>query len=566
MVLAGQLEYWADRVFAHPLPLTTYPGLEFSPSFSPDGSQVAFAWSKTGLEHDADIYVKLIGVEEPYRLTDHPAVDVSPAWSPDGRSIAFARYVSAERIAYIVKPQRGGPERTIAELHVLPFAETENTVFLETRTMCDWMSDSRSLIVVGKNAPEEPDALFMVSLETGERRKLTAPNPKYADTSPAVSPEGRTLLFCRYSAENRGDIYQMDISENTDPQRVPERITFENLWNGSAAWMSHQPEIVFLSGDVYGGLNLCRMMPSTPAKIQRLAFAGDHVGSPSISRQRNRLAYSVLHVDLNIWRVEVRDGKPKEVVKFISSTRNEVEPTYSPDGTKIAFVSERSRSREIWVCDSDGSHLMRLTSLNGNDTNSARWSPDGQLITFYSDAKGNRDIYVTRADGGVPKQLTTEPSTDGNPEWSADGKWIYFYSDRSGQQEIWKVPVGGGKAVRVPKIRSGLAVESPDGKFLYYGKGWPNDFSLWRVPTGGGKETLVVDSLHHEGGQVVVDQGVYFISKPDERGVSYIRFKDCATGSIRTIVPIEGGLSGASQFPQTDTASYIATRTRPAAI
>jgi Tol biopolymer transport system component len=241
---------------------------------------------------------------------------------------------------------------------------------------------------------------------------------------------------------------------------------------------------------------------------------------------------------MNIWRVEVQVEKPKEAMKFIASTRRELEPAYSPDGTKIAFASWRSGSLEIWVCDSDGSHPVQLTF--NSTSNRPRWSPDGKLITFYSEGKGNSDIYVIRADGGVPRQLTTDPSTDGDPEWSADGKWIYFNSDRTRQQEIWKVPVGGGEAVRL-QIRSGqAAVESHDGKFLYYGKGWPNEFSLWRVPTSGGTETLVVDSLHPEGGQVIVDQGIYFISKPDEKGVSSIRFKDFATGSIRTIVPIEG--------------------------
>jgi hypothetical protein len=83
--------------------------------------------------------------------------------------------------------------------------------------------------------------------------------------------------------------------------------------------------------------------------------------------------------------------------------------------------------------------------------------------------------------------------------------------------------------------------------------------ALWRVPTSGGKGSLVVDSLHPEGGQVIGGQGVYFISKPDEKDVSSIRFKDFATGSMRTIVPIKGRVSwGLSVSP--DRRSFLYTQ------
>ena len=78
---------------------------------------------------DADIYIKQIGVEgNPFQLTDNPAPDQTPAWSPDGRTIAFARILPPDwkRIAYIVKPQRGGSERTIAEFDVPGPALTSN--------------------------------------------------------------------------------------------------------------------------------------------------------------------------------------------------------------------------------------------------------------------------------------------------------------------------------------------------------------------------------------------------------------------------------------------------------
>jgi Tol biopolymer transport system component len=159
---------------------------------------------------------------------------------------------------------------------------------------------------------------------------------------------------------------------------------------------------------------------------------------------------------------------------------------------------------------------------------------------FYSDARSSRDIYVIDAEGGGVRQLTDHPSIDTNPGWSADGNWVYFQSDRSGHRRIWKVPAAGGDAVPVGDISESSPVESPDGKFLYYDKGWPDTYGIWRIPTSGGAETQFVDRLHPTGGWVVFADGIYYISKPNEKGVSYIRFKDFATSSDRSIVPIEG--------------------------
>ena len=229
------------------LPLTTYPGWEFSPSFSPDGSQVAFAWSKTEGGDDADIYIKQIGGEEPFRLTDDPAPDVNPAWSRDGRSIAFSRYLSPERIAYIVKSQRGGRELMIADFD-LSGSESDDLT-----SKCAWTPDSKSLVVVGQNARDEPAALFLVSIETGERRKLTDAPARFSDTDPAISLDGRALVFCRRLRRVRGDLYRLNLSEDMKPQGEPARLTFDNPWNGSATWISREREIAFVSGHLYGG-------------------------------------------------------------------------------------------------------------------------------------------------------------------------------------------------------------------------------------------------------------------------------------------------------------------------
>ena len=93
------------------IPLTTLPGKERHPSFSPEGDRIAFVWDGEKGDND-DIYVKVIGTEVPFRLTTSPAAEGSPAWSSDGRHIAFVR-ASAEGSEVFVIPALGGPERKI---------------------------------------------------------------------------------------------------------------------------------------------------------------------------------------------------------------------------------------------------------------------------------------------------------------------------------------------------------------------------------------------------------------------------------------------------------------------
>ena len=96
------------------IPLTVYPGHEFSPAFSPDGDQIAFAWNGQD-RYNFDIYVKQIGSYAPQRLSNHPNNEYSPAWSPDGSTIAFLRDLDGGRAGVFLMPSRGGPETHLTD-------------------------------------------------------------------------------------------------------------------------------------------------------------------------------------------------------------------------------------------------------------------------------------------------------------------------------------------------------------------------------------------------------------------------------------------------------------------
>jgi Tol biopolymer transport system component len=189
---------WRPTPPAEPLkavPLTTLPGVELYPSLSPEGNYLAFAWN--GPKQDNyDIYVQMIGAGSPLRLTTDPRSEQNAVWSPDGRWIAFLRGESPSRVALEGKvelrliPPLGGPERKVAEIHLR--AQPNPPGYLA------WCPDSSCLIVTDEQGERQPFALFVVSLDTGEKRPLTNPQASsMGDSNPAVSPDGRSLVFQR---------------------------------------------------------------------------------------------------------------------------------------------------------------------------------------------------------------------------------------------------------------------------------------------------------------------------------------------------------------------------------
>jgi Tol biopolymer transport system component len=229
-------------------------------------------------------------------------------------------------------------------------------------------------------------------------------------------------------------------------------------------------------------------------------------------------------------------------IPIISSTREDYSPSFSPDGKKIAFVSDRTGTTEIWVCNSDGSNAVQLTFLGGV-VNVARWSPDGERIVFGSSAEGEYDIWMVDAKGGKPQRISEPPANDGNPIWSRDGQSIYFDSMRSGEQQVWKMPSNGGSAVQVTQDGGFSPIEASDGKFIYYTKQL-YDTQLWRIPVGGGQARKVLEPLRSYQNLAITDRGAYFVREcwRQGHGGACIQFLSFATNRITVLADIEKSL------------------------
>jgi serine/threonine protein kinase len=543
LVLIAALLVWQPwRRKQEPEPLravavTTLPGVESYPSLSPDGDQLVFAWG--GAKHDnQDLYVQRIGSGSPLRLTTDPRSDYDPVWSPDGRWIAFLAGPPPAPTGLRTRelrliPPLGGPDRKLADIRSFDF--------FPAAPYLAWSPDSKSLVVTDSPGEGQPDALYVVSVDSGEKRQLTKPpSSVLADTSPAVSPDGRSLVFLR-RLWGSGELHLLSLEKNLTAVGEPKRLTSSTLRADCPAWMPDGKEIVFSAKG-----SLWRLSVTGETTPTRVPYVGEDGLMPTISRPEigkpARLVYVRSFADQNFWRIETAAPGARSLsppAMAIASTKLEYHCNFSPDGQRVAFSSDRSGDSEIWVSDPDGSNAVQLTSILAQQTMCPHWSPDGQVIAFSSNPEGEFDVYVIPVAGGKARRLTSHPAIDICPTFSRDGKWIYFSSMRSGDYRLWKMPASGGEATRVTPNQGAQAFETRDGKDLYY-----NTLSivspLWRMPAAGGQPVKILEGLVWFN-YCLVDQGIYYIDRFE--GETRLQFLSFATRKSTTVARNLGDVS-----------------------
>jgi hypothetical protein len=338
-------------------------------------------------------------------------------------------------------------------------------------------------------------------------------------------------------------------------------------------------EIIF-SSDQTGKNALWRIAASAGARPQPLALIGEDGIEPQVSRRSGRLVYRRQTTATKIWRVpvSVSAAGASPAGPFLSSSRAERTPQFSPDGRKIAFESDRAGSWEIWVANADGSNEAQLTSFRGSGSPAdPAWSPRSDRLAFEvlspvgvnSHRAGDRrlpigmtgkaTIYWSALSSGQPL-----PLIEGfRPSWSHDGNWIYFVSDRSGSAQVWKISPAGGQPVQVTRDGGLSPMESPNGKFLYYAKG-PDLRSVWRIPVAGGEEGNVLSIQGAWSAYTLAGEGIYYISGTLSRSQSSlhasIEFFRPETGARKHIAAIEKPVWWGSLSVSPDRQSLFYTR------
>ncbi len=236
--------------------------------------------------------------------------------------------------------------------------------------------------------------------------------------SPSWSPDGRQLTFAS-SRANSQDIFAMDAQGGN-----PTNLTNIQGSDLEPAWSPDGKQIAFVSWRdtnlTTGTAQLYLMNPSGTNQV-RLTFDTNYYRGPSWSPDSRQIAFWGGPGRSQIYVINANGTAMRPLTMDNLMPYENIHSAWSPDGTRIAFSSNRDDDYDIYVMNADGSNVTRLIDSPGDDFSPA-WSPDGMCITFTSYRDGNAELYAMNADGSHQTRLTNSPATEASPAWQPNSQ------------------------------------------------------------------------------------------------------------------------------------------------
>jgi Tol biopolymer transport system component len=534
-------------------PLTHDPGISEWPTWSPDGSLLAFASNRSG---NFEIYVRRVEGGQEVNVTQDPAEEYQPAFSPDGNSIAFVSTRSSRSGMIKIGSNFGFEFRTFGgDVWVAPALGGRARRVAQDGNFPTWRPDGKRLAYV--SGPESHRSILEVNMEGGSPATLLPSDKSEWEIVRVQYPPGSSSVSFETEL---GNVFLLPRGGSPKP-----------LLDGSShAWDASGTRLYALHREPSGATRLQRVAVDAGTGRQRgkpmnLGLMTGILRDLAVSRDGRRLAVSQLEGSLNLTQLPLSPdgGAPAGPEQELSRGRViDRYPAFSPDGRRIAFASNRLGAAELWILDRATRGAERL-DLPGRDVsvNLPVWSPDGRRMAITRLLEnGLQSIWIAATDGSqaeelVPPvsslfasdispdgksllyqrkvggtnqifqfdlgsrksgQLTSSPGDKNNAVWSPDGRSIAFSSNATGTMQLWKMASSGGEPVMLTSgyERMYHPFYSPDGKWIYI---QPSHRNICRVPSEGGKLEPV--TKFPESGLFIEEPTL----SPDGRWLAYAR-------------------------------------------
>jgi Tol biopolymer transport system component len=387
---------------------TNQQGVEKFPALSPDGNNLAYVSRETGND---DIYLQRVGGHNPINLTkDSAEDDTQPAFSPDGSTITFRSERGGGGI--FVMGATGESVRRLSDIGQNP----------------SWSPDGKSIVVADEGV-DQPlgrsgvSQLWTIDVATGQKRKIFAGDA----VQPSWSPHGDRIAFWAIPKTTA----QRDIWTISAAGGAPVAVTQDAPLDWNPIWSADGKSLYFAS-DRGGSMNLWRIAidektGKTSGAPQALTTPSFWSGHFSISRDGRHIAYLALNALASMERAsfDPATGKTGSFTPLLRLSGALLSPDVSPDGEWIAFRSLGGQE-DLFLVRSDGTGLRKVTDDPHRDRGPT-WSPDGKRIAFYSNRDaGKYEIWLINPDGSGLTQVTRTSGNGWFPSWSPDGKRIAY--------------------------------------------------------------------------------------------------------------------------------------------
>ncbi|MEO8348215.1 MAG: protein kinase [Acidobacteriota bacterium] len=471
-------------------PLTSEPGYEGEPTFSPDGKTIAYVSDRTG---NFEIFLKQVSGGPDVNITNSPADDVQPAFSPDGKQIAFvSTRESAKQLTYQIfyVPPTGG------DIWVMPALGGSPRRIAEAGNFPSWSPDGSSLVFTGGG--EDEKKIFRVSAAGGEAREIPLRQPE-------GTPRARFLLHPTISPDGKWILIQADRDRVVTAPSSGGSVQL--LCRGRRPiWAPDGRSVIYSSAEAGKNLSLWRITftgardPDGQAEPITIGRGVDT--QATISRKGSEIAFTAFEQTFNLETIPIdaESGRVTGSVKALTAGKNDIDRSmFSPDGQSVTY----SNGGRIWRLDL-GAVPYPLTSDPAFQDGQPRWSPDGRSIAFDRTSAGDPTrtaVWVMAADGANPRALIEKARA---PYWTPDSRVITYGSRTDDHLHLFDIATRRSRRVTDEPTRSPLHVLSPDGKWIVYQSSANPTGEIHARALEGGPTRVVVASPRQSNGHPMV--------------------------------------------------------------